>query len=59
MVLSHAVKAPAALNEGPPPVIAVFPVRAGLLFDGSGAVFAEGRSFRSPPKRAVISVYRI
>ena len=58
-ILSSAVKAPAVLHQVAPPVIADLPITAYFSFDGFAAKFAEGRPFRSPPKRAVISVYRI
>lgn len=58
-VLSSAVKAPAGLHQGAPPSVVALPITAYFSFDGFAAKFAEGRPFRSPPKRAVISVYRI
>lgn len=57
-LLSSAVKAPTAVQQSFSPVAAL-PETSYVSFDGFAAKFAEGRPFRSPPKRAVISVYRI
>jgi hypothetical protein len=42
-----------------PHVVAAFHEPFYSSLDDIAAKFAEGRPFRSPPKRAVISVYRI
>ena len=57
-LLSSSVKAP-GLHQSAQPVVAVLPEALNLPFDASAAKAADGRPFRSPPKRAVISVYRI
>ena len=57
-ILSSTVKAPAAVRQSLPPVAVLADVSY-VPFDGFAAKSPEGRSFRSPPKRAVISVYRI
>jgi hypothetical protein len=58
-LLSSAGKTPTVVHQGVQPVVAALPEAVYSSFDGGAAKFAEGRSFRSPPKRAVISVYRI
>lgn len=55
---SSAVKAP-SIAQQTLPTAAALPETFYVSFDGSATKFAEGRPFRSPPKRAVISVYRI
>ena len=57
-ILASAVKAPAVVQQSLP-LVAALPETSYVSFDGFAAKFAEARSFRSPPKRAVISVYRI
>ena len=57
-ILASAVKAPAVVQQSLP-LLAALPEASYVSFDGFAAKFAEVRSFRSPPKRAVISVYRI
>jgi len=58
-ILSSAVKAPTVLHQSAPPVIAALPATLYFSFGEFAAKAAAGRPFRSPPKRAVISVYRI
>ena len=58
-LLSSAVKAPTIVHQSVQPVVATLPKAFYFSFDDFAAKFAEGRPFRSPPKRAVISVYRI
>ena len=58
-LLSSAVKAPTVVQQTSQPVAAPLPEAFYSSFDSFAAKFAEGRPFRSPPKRAVISVYRI
>jgi hypothetical protein len=58
-VLSSAVKATAAVLQSVQPTIAALPETFYVSFDRFAGKFAEGRPFRLPPKRAVISVYRI
>src|SRR6266404_79323 len=57
-ILSHAVKAPSVVQQSLRPVAALLETSY-VSFNVFSAKFAENRSFRSPPKRAVISVYRI
>ena len=57
-ILSSAARAPSVVQQ-PLPVAAALPETLYVSFNGFAAKFAEARSFRSPPKRAVISVYRI
>ena len=57
-ILSSAAKAPSVVQHTLP-MAAAIPETSYVSFDGFAAKFAEARSFRSPPKRAVISVYRI
>lgn len=58
-LVSSAVKAPTVVQQSVQPVVSALPGAFYVSFDGVAAKFAEGRPFRSPPKRAVISVYRI
>lgn len=58
-ILSSAVKAPSVLQQNVQPMIAVLSETFNFSFDGFASKSAGGRHFRSPPKRAVISVYRI
>lgn len=58
-ILSSAAKAPAVVQQSLQPGVAALPETSYVSFDGFVAKFVEGRPFRSPPKRAVISVYRI
>ncbi len=57
-LLSSAVKAPTAVQQGLT-LVAALPETSYVSFYGFAARFTEGRPFRLPPKRAVISVYRI
>lgn|SRR5512143_985426 len=57
-LLSSAVKAPTVVQQSLP-LVAAIPETPYVSYDGFAAKFAEGSPFRSPPKRAVISVYRI
>src|SRR5436853_7828778 len=57
-VLSSAAKAPTPLQQNGQS-IATPSETARFCRDVFAANFREGRSFRSPPKRAVISVYRL
>jgi hypothetical protein len=58
-VLSSAVRLPIVVQQNVQPDFAALPETFCVSFDGFSAKFAENRTFRSPPKRAVISVYRI
>ena len=58
-ILSSAAKAPTVLQPNAQPVFAVLSETFYFSFDGFAPKSAGGRPFRSPPKRAVISVYRI
>ena len=58
-LLFSALRLPIVVQQNTPPVVTALPEAFCLSFDGFPAKFAEGRPFRSPPKRAVISVYRI
>ena len=58
-LLSSVVRTPTVVHHGVPHVVAAFHEPFYSSFDDIAAKFAEGRPFRSPPKRAVISVYRI
>lgn len=57
-LLSSAVKAPTAVQQSLP-LVAALPETSYVSFYGFAAKFTEGRPFRLPPKREVISVYRI
>ena len=58
-ILSSAIKAPTVLQQNVQPIIAALPETFDFSFDGFAFKSAGSRHFRSPPKRAVISVYRI
>lgn len=58
-ILSSTLKAPTVLQQDVQPIIAVLCETFYSSFDGFAPKSAGGRPFRSPPKRAVISVYRI
>lgn len=59
-ILSSAVKAPTAvLQQNLQPIFAILSETLYFTFDSFASKSAGGRHFRSPPKRAVISVYRI
>ena len=58
-ILSSAAKAPTVLQQNLQPISAVLSETLYFSFDGFASNSAGGRHFRSPPKRAVISVYRI
>ena len=58
-ILSSAVKASSVLQPNVQPVFAVLSETFYFSFDVFAPKSAGGRPFRSPPKRAVISVYRI
>lgn len=57
-ILSSAVKAPSVVQQSLP-LVAALPETSYVSFYGFAAKFTEGRPFRLPPKREVISVYRI
>ena len=58
-ILPSAVKAPSVLQQNVQPVFAVLSETFYFSFDAFAPKSAGGRPFRSPPIRAVISVYRI
>jgi hypothetical protein len=58
-ILSSEIKAPTVLQQNVQPITAVLSETLYFSFDGFAPKSAGGRPFRSPPKRAVISVYRI
>ena len=58
-ILSSTAKAPAAVQQSLQRIIAALPETPIFSYEGFPAQSAGGRPFRSPPKRAVISVYRI
>ena len=58
-ILASAVRAPTVVHQSVQPVVAALPEAFHSSLEGFAAKFPEGRPFRSPPKRAVISVYRI
>ena len=58
-ILSSALKAPTVLQQNVQSVFAVHSETFYFSFDAFAPKSAGGRPFRSPPKRAVISVYRI
>jgi hypothetical protein len=57
-ILSFAVRAPSVVQQSLAQLAALAETPS-VSFDGFAAKFVEGRPFRSPPNRAVISVYRI